>query len=68
MTLEEQRRLGALKTAIKKIVAMDLLCPYCGAEIHSPSGQIAWDVNMFGAGEIIGCDGCGKKCKAPRKG
>lgn len=68
MTLEEQRRLGALKTAIKKIVAVDLSCPYCGAEIHSPSGQIAWEVNTFGAGEIIGCDICGKKCKTPRKG
>jgi hypothetical protein len=57
-----------MKTAIKKIVAVDLCCPYCGAEIHSPSGQIAWDVNTFPAGEIIACAACDKKCKTPRVG
>lgn len=55
-----------MKTAIKKIVAVDLSCPYCGAEIHSPDGPISWDVNTFGPTTIVVCASCGKPSKAPR--
>lgn len=56
-----------LWSAVKKIVAYELSCPYCREVIAEPnSGSLYWDVNEIHSGREMECFACKKKFALPR--
>ena len=53
-----------MRTAIKKVTAVELYCPECNEIITAPSGSYIWDVNELTI--LVKCNGCAKTYKTPQ--
>lgn len=57
-----------MKTAIKTIKSVELICPYCEETISAPGGDsFFWTVeDLELVKKVVVCSSCGKPVKLPK--